>query len=206
MQHTNENDMYQRNAAHAQNRAADTTLPEDGAGNEGTAEAQGLPEEQPLPENLETLCREHFCPQCAEKAAAEEARLRAAAEMDNFKKRLTREHEEQVRYAAEKILRDILPGLDNLELAMQYGSRDEACRDMLTGVIMTHKLMMEALARHGLTAVGAEGDPFTPELHEAVGFADHPDLDANTVAQVLQRGYKLGDRLLRPARVMVSQG
>ena len=79
MQHTNENDMYQRNAAHAQNRAADTTLPEDGAGNEGAVEEQGLPEEQPLPENLETLCREHICPQCAEKAAAEKAAAEKAA-------------------------------------------------------------------------------------------------------------------------------
>lgn len=204
MQHTKEHHACQQDAEEA--RTADVIIPEESVSDEAAGAGQETAQEAALPENLDMLCREHVCPQCGEKAAADEARLRAAAEMENFKKRLSREHEEQSRYVAEKILRDILPGLDNLELAMQYGSRDAACRDMLTGVTMTHKLMLEALARHGLTPVGAEGEAFTPELHEAVGFADRPDLEANTVAQVLQRGYKLGDRLLRPARVMVTQG
>ena len=89
---------------------------------------------QTLPENLESLCHEHVCPNCTEKRDADDARLRAAAEMDNFKKRLKREHEEQIRYAAEKVMSDLLPTLDNLDLALQYGSKDEACKDMLQGV------------------------------------------------------------------------
>ena len=111
-----------------------------------------------------------------------------------------------MRYAAEKILRDMLPGLVNLELALQYGSRDAACQDMLTGVAMTHKLMLEAMARHGLVPVGEEGEDFTPERHEAVGFDDCPTVGPGCVSRVLQRGYKLGDRLLRPAKVMINQG
>ena len=102
---------------------------------------------QTLPENLESLCHEHVCPNCTEKRDADDARLRAAAEMDNFKKRLKREHEEQIRYAAEKVMSDLLPTLDNLDLALQYGSKDEACKDMLQGVAMTRKLLLEAVAR-----------------------------------------------------------
>ena len=161
---------------------------------------------QAAPEDLARACREQVCPLCEEKKVADDMRLRMAAEMENFKKRLSREHEEQMRYAAEKILRDMLPGLDNLELALQYGSRDAACQDMLTGMAMTHKLMLEAMARHGLVPVGEEGEDFTPERHEAVGFDDCPTVGPGCVSRVLQRGYKLGDRLLRPAKVMINQG
>jgi molecular chaperone GrpE len=138
------------------------------------------------------------------KAEMEEMRLRAVAEMDNFKKRLTREHQEQVRYAAEKVLGDLLPTLDNLDLALQYGSKAEACKDMLQGVAMTRKLLLDAVTKHGLRPIGEEGEEFNPGLHEAVGFDARPDLAPQSVTRVLQRGYKLGDRLLRPAKVMVN--
>ena len=139
------------------------------------------------------------------KAEIAEMRLRAAAEMDNFKKRLTREHEDQMRYAAEKVLGDLLPTLDNLDLALRYGSKSEACKDMLQGVAMTHKLLLDAVVKHGLKPLGEEGEEFNPNMHEAVGFEDRPEFAPNSVARVLQRGYKLGDRLLRPAKVMVKQ-
>ena len=139
------------------------------------------------------------------KAEVEETRLRMAAEMDNFQKRLKREHEEQVRYAADKVLSDLLPSLDNLELALQYGSTNEVCKDMVQGVAMTHKLLLEAVEKHGLKPMGEEGEEFNPNVHEAVGFEDRPDFAPNSVARVLQRGFKLGDRLLRPAKVMVKQ-
>lgn len=146
-------------------------------------------------ENIEERC----------KAELEEMRLRAAAEMDNFKKRLRREHDEQMRYAAEQVLSDLLPTLDNLDLALQYGSSHEACKDMLQGVAMTRKLLLEAVAKHGLSPLGEEGEEFNPGVHEAVGFEARPDLAPGSVARLLQRGYKLGDRLLRPAKVMVNQ-
>ena len=139
------------------------------------------------------------------KAEVEELRLRSAAEMDNFKKRLNREHQEQMRYAAEKVLSDLLPTLDNLDLALHYGSRHDACRDMLQGVAMTRKLLLEAVIKHGLTPLGEEGEEFSPEVHEAMGFEARSELASGVVARVLQRGYKLGDRLLRPAKVMVNQ-
>lgn len=139
------------------------------------------------------------------KAEMEELRLRTAAEMENFKKRLTREHQEQMRFAAEKVLGDLLPSLDNLELALQYGSKHEACKDMLQGVAMTRKLLLDALEKHGLTALGEAGDEFNPEVHEAVGLEADPELAPGSVTRVMQRGYKLNDRLLRPAKVLINQ-
>lgn len=139
------------------------------------------------------------------KAEMEELRLRTAAEMENFKKRLTREHQEQMRFAAEKVLGDLLPSLDNLDLALQYGSRHEACKDMLQGVAMTRKLLLDALEKHGLTALGEVGDEFNPEVHEAVGLEGNPELAPGSVTRVMQRGYKLNDRLLRAAKVMINQ-
>ena len=184
------------------------------AGEEFQDEAgEGRPEQQGMsPDNNgwdNALRDEALVPEDAGaarlKAEVEELRLRAAAEMENFKKRLTREHQEQMRYAAENVLSDLLPTLDNLDLALQYGSKHEACKDMLQGVAMTRKLLREAVTKHGLTPLGEEGEEFSPEVHEAVGFEARPDLAPGVVARVLQRGYKLGDRLLRPAKVMINQ-
>ncbi|MDR1660554.1 MAG: nucleotide exchange factor GrpE [Desulfovibrio sp.] len=156
-------------------------------------------------------CPERGAPEAAEeetarlRAEVEEIRLRSAAEMDNFKKRLKREHDEQMRYAAERVLGDLLPTLDNLDLALQYGGKNEACGDLLQGVSMTRKLLLEAVAGHGLVPFGREGDLFTPEIYEAVGVEKRDDLEAGAVSRVLQSGYKLGDRVLRPAKVLIHQ-
>ena len=168
---------------------------------------QNVPSEGCVPdgEELERLCREQICPTCDTGREAEETRLRALAEMDNFKKRLQRERDEQVRYAAENVLADLLPTLDNLDLALQYGSRVAACKDMLTGVEMTRKLLLDALKNHGLEVVGREGDPFNPEHHEAMGQEESAEMDNGHILRVMQKGYKLRERLLRPAKVIVSK-
>ncbi len=157
------------------------------------------------PENLNELCFEHVCPSCPQKAEAEGLRLRALAEMENFKKRLAREHEEQLAYAAERVLADLLPSLDNLDLALQYGGSDEACKDILMGVEMTRKLLLEAIKTHGLEPIGNVGEVFTPELHEGIAFEVRDDMDEGLVSSLMQRGYKLKDRLLRPAKVSISK-
>ena len=162
-----------------------------------SAEKETPPASGTVPADDEALAR------C--KAEMEELRLRTAAEMENFKKRLTREHQEQMRFAAERVLGDLLPSLDNLDLALQYGSQHEACKDMLQGVSMTRKLLLDALEKNGLKALGEVGDEFNPEVHEAVGFAPNPDLAPGSVTRVMQRGYKLNDRLLRAAKVMINQ-
>ena len=180
--------------------------------NEENQQEEALASEQPVDDECSCEAPEETAapeteadPEARYKAELEEMRLRSAAEMENFKKRLTREHQEQMRYAAEKVLGDLMPTLDNLDLALQYGSKNEACKDMLQGIVMTHKSLLDAVARHGLSPVGVEGEEFNPEIHEAVGFDSRTDLAAGSVARVLQRGYKLGERLLRPAKVMVNQ-
>ncbi len=158
-----------------------------------------------VPENLNELCLEHICPSCSVKEDADQTRLRALAEMENYKKRLAREHEEQLTYAAEKVLSSLLPSLDNLDLALQYGGQNEACKDMLMGIEMTRKLLLEAVKNHGLEPVGEMGEEFTPELHEGLIFETREDLEENRVSNVMQRGYKLKGRLIRPAKVSISK-
>ena len=140
----------------------------------------------------------------AVKAEASTIRLRALADMENFKKRLQREKDEQVRYAAEKVLGDLLPTLDNLDLALQYGSQAEECKNMMIGVEMTRTMLLDVLKKHGLMPVGEIGQEFDPNDHEAVSQESSEEIAAGCIVRVMQKGYRLGDRLLRPARVVVS--
>lgn len=181
----------------------------------GEAEAAGqdpkdgetveLPEIDITDEELVALCQARVCPGCAEKQDADAERLRSLAEMDNFRKRMQREQEDFRKYAGDRVLADLLPVLDNLDLALAHGSGIDACKDFIMGVEMTRKLFLDTLERHGLTSHGTAGEPFNPEHHEAMGQEPRDDMEEGCVAQVLQRGYRLQDRLLRPAKVMVSK-
>lgn len=157
-------------------------------------------------DELQKLAKDRVCPDCNTMQDAEEVRIRCLAEMENFKKRLQREREEQFKYATESVLGDLLPTLDNLQLAIDYGRNLEGCENMLIGVEMTQKLLIEAIERHGLCQLGEKHDEFNPEVHEAVGQENCDDVPEGHVKQVMQRGYKLKDRLLRPAKVIVSGG
>ena len=187
-----EMDPYKENDSEAQGQAGAQEAPE------GQAQAAG---EQALDQAAEAVAADP-----AEQAKAEIAdmRLRMAADMDNFRKRLTREHQEQIRYAAERVLSDLLPALDNLDLAIQDGSTHEACRDMMQGIELTRKQLQDAVAKSGLVSLGVAGEEFDPAKHEAIGVEANPELAPGAVSRVLQRGYKLHDRLLRPAKVMVN--
>ncbi|MDR1491045.1 MAG: nucleotide exchange factor GrpE [Desulfovibrio sp.] len=156
-------------------------------------------------EFLAEQCRMLICPSCPAKKEAEEIRLRALAELDNTRKRLQRERDEQVRYAAETVLNAIIPSLDNLDLALQHAADSPACRDFVQGVRMTRKLMRDALSAQGLEEIGQVGEEFNPAHHEAVGTVYAPDIPEGCVCTLLTAGYKLHDRLLRPARVMVCK-
>ncbi len=157
-------------------------------------------------EELIALCKTRVCPACDEKTSADEQRLRSLAEMDNFKKRVQREKEEHAKYASESVLASLLPTLDNLNLAIEYGRNLEGCKDMLIGVEMTQKLLLDAIAQHGLVQVGDKGEPFNPEVHEALGQEPCDVTPEGHVKQVMQKGYRLKERLLRPAKVMISSG
>jgi molecular chaperone GrpE len=156
-------------------------------------------------ERLHEECQKRLCPACPQKKEFEDAHLRALADLDNTKKRLGREREEQARFAAESVLNDIIPSLDNLDLALQHSGNYKGCKDFVVGVQMTRKLLLDALAKHGLAQVGAVGEEFDPALHEAVGMVDAPDVADNHICSLLSNGYTLNGRLLRPTRVMVCK-
>lgn len=144
---------------------------------------------------------------CRDDLAAEtDKRLRVLAETENLKKRLIKEKEEFVRFAAEGVLSDMVPVLDNLDLALQHGRSVAACKDFVMGVEMTRKVFLDILARHGLEAFGAPGEAFNPELHEAMGAQPAKDVPEGHIISVMLKGYSLRGRLLRPSKVMVSQG
>ena len=156
-------------------------------------------------ENLRALCSQRLCPTCPQKKEADNTRLRALAELDNAQKRLHREKEESVRFAGESVLADLLPALDNLDLALQHAGTEDVCKGFVTGVDMTRRLLLDALKKHGLEQVGAVGDVFDPARHEAVGMADAPEVPNGAICALLAPGYTLRDRLLRPARVTVCR-
>jgi len=158
-------------------------------------------------EELAALCKESICPGCDVFKEAEGIRLRALADSENVKKRLLRETEELKKYAGESILADLLPILDNLDLALAHTDNLSAeCKNFVVGVDMTRKIFLDAVKNHGLEAVQAGvGTEFDPEIHEAVGTVEEASLANNQVAQVVQNGYRLKGRLLRPAKVMVNK-
>jgi molecular chaperone GrpE len=141
----------------------------------------------------------------AELAAEADRRLRALADTENLRKRLIKEKEEFQKYATESLVADLLPVLDHLDLALAHGRDNAACKDFMVGVDMTRKAFLDILGRHGVTEFGERGEPFSPETHEALGMTSDPALADDTVAQVVQRGYTLRGRLLRPAKVMVNK-
>ena len=129
---------------------------------------------------------------------------RLAAEFDNYKKRMAREHEELRERAAERLLRDLLPVFDDLERALE--AFETAENDAIAnGVALVHRALWTLLEREGVAELDPTGEMFDPHRHEALLSqpADAPD---GTVLQVLQKGFLLGDRVLRPARVVVAGG
>jgi molecular chaperone GrpE len=138
-----------------------------------------------------------------QRSEAEEMRDRLArtlADFDNFRKRVEREKETARRYAHSDLLRDVLAVVDNLERAVTATGELE---DLRLGVEMTLKQVHDVLRRYGVERVVAEGQPFDPNLHEAVSRQESAEVAAPTVSQELQRGYRYHDRLLRPAMVNV---
>jgi molecular chaperone GrpE len=134
--------------------------------------------------------------------------LRAAAELDNYRKRVARDKEELARYTSGRVVVALLPVLDNLDRALT--AAETHCGDnisLLDGLKQIQLQFRRTLEQFGLQEVIAcEGQPFDPNLHEAVGHVENAEHPEGHVIEQLQRGYKLADHLLRPARVVVSKG
>jgi molecular chaperone GrpE len=131
--------------------------------------------------------------------------LRLGAEFENFKKRSERERLSAIRFANENLLVEILPVLDNLEHALAAANSHAEGNNVVTGVQMVLKQFRDILAKAGLSAFDSLGTAFDPNLHEALAERESDEHDAGVVVEEYQKGYKLNDRLVRPARVVVSK-
>ncbi len=144
--------------------------------------------------------------QSAEKSRDEYLDLvkQTRAEFENYQKRNAREMASERRYAQTPLAGDLLPALDNLDRAIAAANQAGDAGALVKGVVLVQTQLLDVLRRHGITRMDAQGKPFDPNLHQAVMQQPSTELPPQTVLQVLEQGYMLHERVLRPARVIVS--
>jgi molecular chaperone GrpE len=175
------------------------------AGGEAAETAAGAEAAASQPSDYEALMR-----LMKENEELKDARLRAAAEMENLRRRTQRDVADSRTYAVTNFARDMLAVADNLRRALDAipaDARDEPrVAALAEGVEMTERSMLSALERHGVKKVEPHGERFDPNFHQAMFEVPNPDVPANTVVNVVQPGYVIGERVLRPAMVGVAKG
>ncbi|HEY8850390.1 MAG TPA: nucleotide exchange factor GrpE [Thermoanaerobaculia bacterium] len=129
--------------------------------------------------------------------------MRTLADFENYRKRADREKTEFFKYALGEVLKDLIPVLDNFDRALEHAGEGD---DLHKGVALIYKQMWEVLKRHGLRPIEQSAVPFDPKIHEAVVREENPSVPSHTGVAILQKGYFLHDRLLRPAMVKVAVG
>jgi molecular chaperone GrpE len=184
-------------ARHNETKSNDNTEPSLGT-------AQATWPDQAAAGELVTL-REKL--EATEKSANEnyDRYLRQVAELDNFKRRASREKEEAIRFANETLVRDLLPVVDNLERAIAHSKGESNGKPLIEGVEMVLRGLFDVLAKYGVIQVSALGEPFDPGKHEAMAQVESGTHPPNTVVEEYHKGYLLRDRLLRPALVSVAK-
>jgi len=132
--------------------------------------------------------------------------LRATADLDNYRKRMARERDDAVKYANTSFLEKLIPILDNFELGLQAAKSGTGSSSILDGMAMVQRQLQDFLTGSGVEAFDAEGKPFDPNLHEAIAQEENAEVPEGQVIRQLRKGYRLRDRLIRPANVVVSKG
>ncbi|MHC2070640.1 nucleotide exchange factor GrpE [Bremerella sp. T1] len=136
---------------------------------------------------------------------AEKRVLMAQADLENYRKRVKRERDDELKYANSPLLSDLLPVVDNLQRAMQSAGDSEQAAGIVEGIKLVEKQLLETMKKRGCEPIAAEGEPFDPNFHEAILQQPSADVEPGTVLHVAQVGYKLFDRCLRPSHVIVSK-
>ena len=190
-----ENSLDSGEDANASSDEAETSEIEDEA---ATDESVGPSPEAALEEVREQL------------ADAEDRALRAVAEADNIRKRADKAVENAHKYALESLTEKLLPVLDSFEKAVEKAADDGQESDgsvhaTLEGVELSYRLFIDVLKKAGIKSIDPTGEPFDPEYHEAMSMLENPDAEPGSVLEVVQKGYILNDRLVRPARVLVAK-
>ena len=142
-----------------------------------------------------------------ELAALQERMIRLQADFDNFRRRALKEREEAHQYGHENLVKDLLASVDNLDRAIEHARKSDGgdFESMLQGVELVQRELLGALTNHGVSEIEVGNVAFDPNVHEAMAQQEDDSVPANTVIEVFQKGYRLRDRLLRPARVVVSR-
>lgn len=141
----------------------------------------------------------------AKLAETENRLLRLHADFDNYRRRVRLDMEAAEKYRAQSLVSDLLPILDNFERALQVQVEDEKAKSLLQGMEMVYRSLVEALKKEGVEVIESVGKPFDPHVHQAVMQVDDQNYEPNTVIEEFQKGYKLKDRVIRPAMVKVNQ-
>ena len=141
----------------------------------------------------------------ADLAEAKDAALRAQADAVNVQRRAEQEVDKARKFALERFVSELLPVVDNMERALEAAGTDEAVKPIVEGVELTQKSLIDALQKHGVETIDPMGEPFDPQIAQAMSMVENPEVEPNTVIAVMQKGYQLNGRLVRPAMVMVSK-
>ena len=131
--------------------------------------------------------------------------LRALSELENVKRRADDEVSKARKFALDRFVNELLPVVDSLEHALEVDSDTPEMQAMKEGVSLTLKMFIDVMKKFGVEVLEPEGEPFNPEIHEAISMQPAPNVDSNTIINVVQRGYLLNDRVIRAAKVVVSQ-
>jgi molecular chaperone GrpE len=180
-----------------QRQAAEAAAYADTAASTQPEAAEGS--EEPTPEALMAALEEDL-------NAARDAALRAQADAQNIKRRAEQDVEKARKFALESFCKELLPVVDNMERALAVtAGHDESVKPIIDGLELTLKSFVDALRKFHIEPVDPEGQPFDPQLHQAMSLVENADVEPNTVIAVMQKGYTLNARLVRPAMVMVSK-
>jgi molecular chaperone GrpE len=169
------------------------------AAEEGASQERDSTDEEP---SLEEVIAELQ----GEVAAARDQALRAQADAQNAKRRAEQDVEKARKFALEQFTKELLPVVDNLERALEAASgEDEVLKPIAEGVELTLKSFLDAMGRFKIECIDPQGEPFDPNLHQAMSMVENDEVEPNSVIAVMQKGYTLNGRLVRPAMVMVSK-
>ena len=165
---------------------------------EASAQAADSPEEQLSLEEMVAKLE-------ADLADAQDSALRAQADAANVQRRAEQEIDKARKFALDRFVGELLPVVDNMERALSAATDSGAEAPIIEGLELTLKSFMDALKKSGVEIVDPQGEPFDPQLAQAMSMVENPDVEPNTVIAVMQKGYTLNGRLVRPAMVMVSK-
>lgn len=160
--------------------------------------------QQPVEKNNGPSLSEQLKAVTEERDQFKDKLARSLADLDNFRKRIYREMDEERKYQSVPLLKSLLPVFDGLDRAVMAAAQSKNFEDLLNGVQMTIKQLETVLAGHGAKPIAAQGQPFDPNQHEAISQAPSAEVPPMTVLHDVERGYTLNDRVIRPSKVVVS--